>query len=380
MADSKKLDYLFITWGKPFNDSSGAVNKQIYFLANSLVMNGNKVGILYISFTSVSALYKFDRANNFKTLAKKGLGKLIYTKILSRPYIYILRKRSNNILNPKIQVYISNYKIPKISINRIVTSYWWAILLTERYGDLNNVYFILYHDYSKDIRNSNVKNIEYLEKAYEISKKILANPILEKQFDENTPLIMEGINLKEYECKGDFFEKDKNTILVPLRKNPVKGASYAVDALKLIHEKYDSISIVAFGDYNKPLPDYITFHRNITQSELKKLYCRSTFFILPSIEEGIPEPLIEAMVAGCISISTRCGGPETIINAGKNGFLVSIKNSMEIFQKFQEIMNSNIELEEISDLARQSAMTYDINKTYKEFIQAIDFYESKEKR
>ena len=47
MEKKKTLDYLFITWGKPFSSSSGAVNKQIYYIANSLARDGATVGILY---------------------------------------------------------------------------------------------------------------------------------------------------------------------------------------------------------------------------------------------------------------------------------------------------------------------------------------------
>ena len=165
-------------------------------------------------------------------------------------------------------------------------------------------------------------------------------------------------------------------ILVPLRSNAVKGAEYAIEALRLINKEYPNLSIVGFGDYSNPLPNFIEFHYNISQRELKQLYCKAGFFLLPSLEEGISEPLIEAMIAGCISISTRCGGPETVITHGKDGFLVPSRDPRGIFTQFNKLMNKDIHLKKISESAIETAMKYDIRKTYEDFIKAIDFYEN----
>lgn len=377
MKKEKELDYLFITWGKPFNHSSGAVNKQIDFLSNSLAADGWNVGILYMSYASVSSFYGFSRKNSVKLFLKIEIAKVLYSKIFSKVYLKIRKRSSNTYLNPKINIFISNYKLPNVHIKRLVTSYWWGILVPDQTKNVENFYFLLYHDYSVDIKNSNVKNLKYLETAYKISNKISANPLLNKKFGINIPLITEGISLDEYKCTTTFDNKNTNTILVPLRSNAVKGAEYAIEALRLINKEYPNLSIVGFGDYSNPLPNFIGFHYNISQRELKQLYCKAGFFLLPSLEEGISEPLIEAMIAGCIPISTRCGGPETVITHGRDGFLVPSRDPVGIFTQFNKLMNKDIDLKKISESAIETAMKYDIRKTYEDFIKAIDFYENR---
>ncbi len=45
-------------------------------------------------------------------------------------------------------------------------------------------------------------------------------------------------------------------------------------------------------------------------------------FILPSLQEGMPNSLLEAMACGIASVGTRIGGVVDIINEGENGILV----------------------------------------------------------
>ena len=82
------------------------------------------------------------------------------------------------------------------------------------------------------------------------------------------------------------------------------------------------------------------------------------------------------MIAGCIPISTRCGGPETVITHGRDGFLVPSRDPVGIFTQFNKLMNKDIDLKKISESAIETAMKYDIRKTYEDFIKAIDFYEN----
>ena len=55
---------------------------------------------------------------------------------------------------------------------------------------------------------------------------------------------------------------------------------------------------------------------------LAALYRRARCFALPSDEEGFGMVVIEAMASGVPVVSTRCGGPDGIIDEGVNGFLV----------------------------------------------------------
>ena len=46
--------------------------------------------------------------------------------------------------------------------------------------------------------------------------------------------------------------------------------------------------------------------------------------LFPSIEEGLPNVVVEAMAVGLPVVTTNCGGVGEIITNGKNGWLVDI--------------------------------------------------------
>src|SRR5439155_18660509 len=56
-------------------------------------------------------------------------------------------------------------------------------------------------------------------------------------------------------------------------------------------------------------------------AELPQLYQSALCFVLSSDEEGLGIVLLEAMACGVPVVSTACGGPESVIEHGRNGWL-----------------------------------------------------------
>ena len=99
-------------------------------------------------------------------------------------------------------------------------------------------------------------------------------------------------------------------------------------------------------------------------------------FVLPSIHENLPLVLLESIACGTPIISTRCGGPESIIN-GKNGILVEpgdsdalanaissmIDNansysSNEIREDFCQRYSRHVVCRQIMEVYQQAVVTY----------------------
>jgi colanic acid/amylovoran biosynthesis glycosyltransferase len=63
--------------------------------------------------------------------------------------------------------------------------------------------------------------------------------------------------------------------------------------------------------------------------------------LLPSVEEGVANVVLEAMQLGTIVLSTNCGGMEEVIENGVNGFIVPIRNAEAMANSIIEISNLN---------------------------------------
>lgn len=66
--------------------------------------------------------------------------------------------------------------------------------------------------------------------------------------------------------------------------------------------------------------DYVEFHHEVPLPQLIALYQNAAFFVLSSDEEGLGIVLLEAMACATPVVSTRCGGPDSVVSENV-GFL-----------------------------------------------------------
>ena len=67
----------------------------------------------------------------------------------------------------------------------------------------------------------------------------------------------------------------------------------------------------------------------------------SDVFVLPSLSEGFPTVILEAMASGIPIVATKVRGVPEIIKDGENGFLVEPRNSEEIAEKVLLLLNKD---------------------------------------
>ena len=77
-------------------------------------------------------------------------------------------------------------------------------------------------------------------------------------------------------------------------------------------------------------------------------------YVLPSLSEGLPLVLLEAMAAQCAIITTNVGGSSTIVKDRVNGSLIPAK-SPEILEQIRIILSVN--WHKICILSRRHAET-----------------------
>ncbi|MCI0353852.1 MAG: glycosyltransferase [Acidobacteria bacterium] len=112
-----------------------------------------------------------------------------------------------------------------------------------------------------------------------------------------------------------------------------KGHDFFVRAARTVRERFAQARFVAVGevpaDRGEPLRQrvrelgledrffFLGFRRDVPEL-LRDL----DVFVLPSVSEGFPLVLLEAMASGRTVVATRSGGPEEVVEDGKTGLLV----------------------------------------------------------
>ncbi|MBK9925975.1 MAG: glycosyltransferase family 4 protein [Anaerolineales bacterium] len=145
-----------------------------------------------------------------------------------------------------------------------------------------------------------------------------------------------------------------------------KGLIYLLDALKVIREKYPKIHLKVYGD--GPLRDELMSHADqlglngneifvgafTSRDDLSRIMAETDIFVMPSILEGQPVSLVEAMAHGRPIVATTVGGIPELIEDGVNGLLCSPGDSKCLTQKILLMLDEPILRLNLGKAARKS--------------------------
>ena len=158
-------------------------------------------------------------------------------------------------------------------------------------------------------------------------------------------VIYSGLDFKNLEFNINKCKNSSLQIVSIGRSHWVKGYEYALDACAIL--KNDNFnfhySIVGIGNDEElffqrnqlQLEENVSFINNQSFNQVVKIISEADVVLLPSVEEGIANVVLEAMALGTIVVSTNCGGMNEIISDGENGFLVPTRNASEIATKLK---------------------------------------------
>jgi len=114
-----------------------------------------------------------------------------------------------------------------------------------------------------------------------------------------------------------------------------KGFEYLLRAARTLCKTFQGLQIVIAGegpdrDKIEDMIQQYGLQSNVVlagqQSNMPSVYAAMDIFVLPSLNEGLPMTVLEAMAASKPVIATRVGAIGSVIQDGKNGLLVAPKD------------------------------------------------------
>jgi len=135
--------------------------------------------------------------------------------------------------------------------------------------------------------------------------------------------------------------KDPDMITWVGRFVPEKGLIYLLRAMRRVIDKYEDARLFLIGDgplkaelMNSAdklgLRDNVNFVGSVCREEVARLLSKSEIFVFPSLKEGMPMALLEAMASRNAVVASDIPGINDVIANDYNGMLVSPSNSDEL--------------------------------------------------
>lgn len=166
-------------------------------------------------------------------------------------------------------------------------------------------------------------------------------------------LLSEEVAAK-FTAQNDYFH-----ILTVASLIPRKDIATLLKALAIIQRKPDieanlHLNVVGGGELMSPLKllckelnieNSVTFEGLRTPEQVGKKYRYSQIFVLPSLFEGRPNVVVEAMAAGCCVLVSDIDGCRELVSDGKSGYLVTAGNEQELVEKLiKVILNDSLRI------------------------------------
>lgn len=271
---------------------------------------------------------------------------------------------------------VEDFKPDILHVHHAFPLAWAASFIKDTY----NINFIT------TIHGSELPTLEkdkrYMKLTYDAmfrTKKIVPNSgwtkewflkIFKGYFHEKCRVIPGGVNIYKfvYSDKG-WKQVDKNlglggrpTVLFAGKLTKYKGVEYLIAAARKIHGE---VVILGDGPERKRLEEkakqlgltniHFVGHLGAGVQKLVPYYSRADVFVAPSVwDEPLGLVILEAMACQTPVVVTRKGGIPLAVKDGYNGFFVRPRNSAEIVEKVNRLLDNSGFCHKMGQNARKS--------------------------
>jgi len=253
---------------------------------------------LYNNHTVITQRFE-DAGINIKYLDKKsGLDLSLFKKLWS-----ILKSEKPDVIHTHL--YTTKYIFPLAALLKIRVVHTVHSVATKEMSTLSrkvNSFFFRFFNVVPVALSNNIKKTIIDE--YKLDEK-------------NVPVILNGIDLNKCNVKIDYSINKVFNIVHVGSFQEVKNHIGLIDAFEKFNKKYPNSELHLIGDgAGRLLIEQIVSDKNLTkqvkfygsQPNVHKFLCKMDVFTLPSLYEGIPMSIIEAMGTGLPIVATKVGG------------------------------------------------------------------------
>ncbi len=118
---------------------------------------------------------------------------------------------------------------------------------------------------------------------------------------------------------------------------------------------------------------------NVSYDGVRELYREADLFVLPSLREGLPTVVLEAMASGCPVVGTAVGGTPSLIENGINGIIVPPANTPELVDSIIAVLSDGQLRCRLSEEGVQTASSHDwsivaqrVEETYQQVLDRME--------
>jgi len=162
---------------------------------------------------------------------------------------------------------------------------------------------------------------------------------------------------------------------------PEKGLNCLIEAAKIVAKELTNVKFVLIGygplkikimnlacKYGL-LKDAVRFTGPLNRDQIAEILSKASAFVFPSLKEGLPLSLLEAMACGTPIIASNISGVNEVIKNGQNGLLVTPNDSIMLAKAIIRVLHDANLRRKLGDNARYLAIK---NFSWKIVLSALE--------
>ncbi len=135
-----------------------------------------------------------------------------------------------------------------------------------------------------------------------------------------------------------------------------KGIKYLIESASLLLQSRNDVSFLIVGEGAlkeelRKLCVVLKIEKNVIfageRSNIPEILSLTDIFVLPSLREGLPLTILEAMACGKPVIATNVGGVPEVVKDGVSGILVSPKDPEALHSAMNELLEDREKLKKM---------------------------------
>ena len=157
-------------------------------------------------------------------------------------------------------------------------------------------------------------------------------------------------------------EENKKVILYGAEslQNKRKGLKHLLEALDFLNKKnLNDVLVLTFGSGTSPFPEKSYYqYKNLglisDQKILSAIYSIADVFVIPSLEDNLPNTVLESLASGTPIVAYNVGGIPDMISHLKTGYIAKSRNVNDLANGIYWALTIN-NYDDISNLCRKTA-------------------------
>ena len=216
-----------------------------------------------------------------------------------------------------------------------------------------------------------IEAMNFADKILSVSEDLKLHIVNLGINEEKVHVVPNGVDTKKFKPAGKArarnllnLPQDKNIVLFVGALRKIKGVDYLIEAAENFVDPNTDLFMVGRDDglrknlekraHELKIADYIKFTGPVNHDDIPLWISASDILVLPSLSEGRPNVVLEALACEVPVVATNVGGIPELMVDGETGYLVPAKSPRELSRKINKLLEDKNRRENMGKLGRKS--------------------------